>query len=137
MIWKHRTHRGPVAYKFPPEVKEQDLSKFLQVGRTGVLTPNAVLETVRLAGTSVSRATLHNIDFIRDRDIRIGDIVQVRKAGDIIPEIIGVNTALRDGSEIPFEFPKFCPSCGEPVVEDDGEAAIRRTNGCPAQAGEP
>lgn len=131
------TPRWAVAYKFPPEVKETRLIEILvQVGRTGVLTPNAVLEPVRLAGTSVSRATLHNIDYIRDRDIRIGDIVQVRKAGDIIPEIIGVNTALRDGSEIPFEFPKFCPSCGEPVVEDNGEAAIRCTNGsCPAQAG--
>nr|MBQ4320428.1 NAD-dependent DNA ligase LigA [Clostridia bacterium] len=124
-----------VAYKFPPEKKESKLIDItVQIGRTGVLTPNALLEPVRLAGTTVRRATLHNIDFIHERDIRIGDTVIVQKAGDIIPEIVGVNKNLRpDGTEV-YEFPKCCPACGEPVVRDEDEAAVRCTNGaCPAQ----
>ena len=124
-----------VAYKFPPEQKESKLIDItVQIGRTGVLTPNALLEPVRLAGTTVRRATLHNIDFIHERDIRIGDTVIVQKAGDIIPEIVGVNKNLRpDGTEV-YEFPKCCPACGEPVVRDEDEAAVRCTNGaCPAQ----
>ncbi len=138
------TPKWAVAYKFPPEEKKTKLIDIaIQVGRTGVLTPNAVLEPVRLAGTSVSRATLHNIDIIRQRDIRIGDTVIVRKAGDIIPEIVGSVAADRDGSEKPFSFPDRCPSCGERLVydswdegENDGreEGAVRCINAaCPAQ----
>ncbi len=124
-----------VAYKFPPEEKETLLSDIcVNVGRTGVITPYAVLEPVRLAGTSVSRATLHNYDFITEKDIRIGDTVVVRKAGDIIPEIVKVNTAKRiPGTEI-FEMPKTCPSCGEPIYREEDEAAYYCTNSaCPAQ----
>ncbi|MBE6667527.1 MAG: NAD-dependent DNA ligase LigA [Ruminococcaceae bacterium] len=129
------TPKWAVAYKFPPEEKETLLEDItIAVGRTGVLTPNAVLSPVRLAGTTVSRATLHNLDFIRQRDIMIGDRVTVRKAGDIIPEVVRANTSARDGSERYFEMPTHCPSCGEPVFRDEGEAAVRCTNNsCPAQ----
>ena len=129
------TPKWAVAYKFPPERKETKLTDIvIQVGRTGVLTPNAVLEPVRLAGTTVSRATLHNGDFIAQRDIRVGDTVAVQKAGDIIPEIVGVNLSKRPENTVPFSFPPRCPSCGEPVFRDEGEAAVRCTNGeCPAQ----
>ena len=124
-----------VAYKFPPEKKSTKLLDIIiNVGRTGVLTPNAVLEPVRLAGTTVSRATLHNIDFIHERDIRIGDIVYVQKAGDIIPEITGVDIKKRVDNLSVYEIPTLCPSCGEPVIRDDTEAAVRCTNNsCPAQ----
>ena len=106
----------------------------ISVGRTGVLTPNAVLEPVRLAGTTVSRATLHNRDFIRQLDVRVGDTVSVRKAGEIIPEIIGVEKDKRPADAQPYEMPKFCPVCGAPVYEDEEEAAIRCTGAaCPAQ----
>ena len=130
------TPKWAVAYKFPPEEKETKLIDItIAVGRTGVLTPTALLSPVRLAGTTVSRATLHNIDFIRERDIMLGDTVCVRKAGDIIPEVVRANTALRDGSEIAFFMPTHCPSCGEPVVFDKNDgAALRCTNSsCPAQ----
>ena len=130
------TPKWAVAYKFPPEEKETKLLDItIAVGRTGVLTPTAMLAPVRLAGTTVSRATLHNIDFIRDRGIMLGDTVCVRKAGDIIPEVVRANTALRDGSEIEFFMPTHCPSCGEPVVFDKNDgAALRCTNSaCPAQ----
>jgi len=130
------TPKWAVAYKFPPEEKETKLVDIsIAVGRTGVLTPTAILEPVRLAGTTVSRATLHNIDFIRERGIMLGDTVVVRKAGDIIPEVVRANTALRDGSQTEFFMPTACPSCGEPVFfdKDDG-AALRCTNSaCPAQ----
>ena len=121
--------------KYPPEVKQTLLKDIvITVGRTGVLTPNAVLEPVRLAGTSVSRATLHNRDFIRQLDARVGDIVSVRKAGEIIPEIIGVEKDRRPLDSVPYEFPKFCPVCGAPVYDDEDEAAIRCTSAsCPAQ----
>ena len=124
-----------VAYKFPPENKETKLLDIIvNVGRTGVLTPNAILEPVRLAGTTVSRATLHNIDFIHERDIRIGDIVYVQKAGDIIPEITGVELKKRTDDLPVYEMPKLCPSCGELVIRDETEAAVRCTNtACPAQ----
>lgn len=99
-----------------------------------MLTPNAVLEPVRLAGTSVSRATLHNRDFIRQLDARVGDIVSVRKAGEIIPEIIGVEKDRRPLDSVPYEFPRSCPVCGAPVYDDEDEAAIRCTSAsCPAQ----
>ncbi len=129
------TPKWAAAYKFPPEVKETKLLDIVvQVGRTGVLTPNAVLAPVRLAGTSVARATLHNIDFIKDRDIRIGDTVYVQKAGDIIPEVLRVNKDKRCGTEVAYEMPKCCPSCGEPVFRDESQAATRCTNAaCPAQ----
>lgn len=116
------TPKWAVAYKYPPEQKETKLLDIvIQVGRTGILTPNAVLSPVRLAGTSVSRATLHNIDIIRDRDIRIGDTVVVQKAGDIIPEVVRSIKEARTGGEVPYEMPKFCPSCGAPTVMDDYE----------------
>lgn len=130
------TPKWAVAYKFPPEEKQTKLVDItIAVGRTGVLTPTAVLNPVRLAGTSVSRATLHNLDFIRERDIKLGDIVTVRKAGDIIPEVLCAHPEKRDGTEIDFYMPTHCPSCGEPVVRDDNDgAAIRCTNSsCPAQ----
>ena len=130
------TPKWAVAYKFPPEEKETKLLDIsIAVGRTGVLTPTAELSPVRLAGTTVSRATLHNIDFIRERGIMLGDTVTVRKAGDIIPEVVKANAEKRDGSEREFFMPTVCPSCGEPVVfdKDDG-AALRCTNSaCPAQ----
>lgn len=131
------TPKWAVAYKYPPEEKKTKLLSIdIQVGRTGVLTPAANLEPVRLAGTTVSRATLHNINFITERDIRIGDTVVVRKAGEIIPEILESVKSERDGSEIVFEMPKVCPSCGHPVVRDEcGDGAAIRCvyAGCPAQ----
>lgn len=141
------TPKWAVAYKYPPEQKETKLLGItFQIGRTGVLTPNAQLSPVRLAGTTVSRATLHNLDIIRERDLRIGDTVLVQKAGDIIPEIVGSVEARRDGSETPLAVPERCPSCGEKLIfdgwdEDDGEdAAACRTGAlrcinpaCPAQ----
>lgn len=130
------TPRWAVAYKFPPEQKQTKLLDIaVAVGRTGVLTPTAVLEPVSLAGTTVSRATLHNAEFIREKDIRIGDIVTVQKAGDIIPEVVCSHPKLRSGNIPVYQMPKFCPSCGEPVFYDEDEgAATRCTNSkCPAQ----
>ena len=129
------TPRWAVAYKYPAEIAETQLTDIeIQVGRTGVLTPRAVLNPVRLAGSTVSYATLHNIDFIRERDIRIGDTVRLRKAGDIIPEIISVVAEKRKEGSVPFEMPTHCPSCGEPVVRPEGEAAVRCFNpDCPNQ----
>ena len=127
--------RWAIAYKFPPEEKSARLRDIVvQVGRTGVLTPNAVFDPVRLAGTTVSRATLHNLDFIRQRDIRVGDTILVRKAGDIIPEVLGVDHSLRPEGAAEFEMPAVCPVCGAPVVQEPGEAAFRCTGAeCPAQ----
>lgn len=124
--------RWAVAFKYPPEEKQTLLRAItVQVGRTGALTPAAELEPVRLAGTTVSRATLHNEDFIREKDIRPGDTVTVRKAGEIIPEVVAV--ALRGGGA-PFEMPEFCPSCGERAVRLPGEAVTRCISPeCPAQ----
>ena len=131
------TPKWAVAYKYPPEEKETKLlSVDIQVGRTGVLTPTANLEPVRLAGTTVSRATLHNAQFISERDIRLGDTVVVRKAGEIIPEIVRSVPEKRNGSEIVFTMPECCPSCGHRVVRDDAGdgAATRCVNpACPAQ----
>ena len=131
------TPKWAIAYKYPPEEQETTLEGIeIAVGRTGVLTPTACLFPVRLAGTTVSRATLHNADFIEERDIRIGDRVIVRKAGDIIPEIVKSLSSRRTGDETPFRMPDVCPSCGHPVVRDaDGTgAAVRCTFvGCPAQ----
>ena len=121
-----------VAFKYPPEEKQTKLLDIeIAVGRTGVLTPTAVLDSVHLAGTTVSRATLHNQDFINEKGVNIGDIVTVRKAGDIIPEVLCVNEKHSQGN---FVFPDVCPSCGESVVREEGEAAIRCINPeCPAQ----
>lgn len=140
------TPKWAVAYKYPPEQKKTKLLDIaIQVGRTGVLTPNAVLEPVKLAGTTVSRATLHNIDIIKERDIRIGDTVIVQKAGDIIPEVVGSVKEERKGNELPYEMPSLCPSCGGTLTYDDADdfiddgedftlGALRCTNPlCPAQ----
>ena len=130
------TPKWAVAYKYPPECKQTKLLDItIAVGRTGVLTPTANLAPVRLAGTTVSRATLHNMDFIRERDIMLGDIVSVQKAGDIIPEVVCAHPEKRDGTQVHFPTPTICPSCGETVSRDDNDgAAIRCTNpSCPAQ----
>ncbi|MBR3879476.1 MAG: NAD-dependent DNA ligase LigA [Clostridia bacterium] len=130
------TPKWAAAYKFPPEEKQTKLEDItINVGRTGVLTPTAVLAPVRLAGTTVSRASLHNLDFIRKRGIMLGDIVTVRKAGDIIPEVVCAHPEKRTGDETEFNMPKLCPSCGEKVNYDPDEAAaVRCTNpSCPAQ----
>ena len=131
-----KTPKWAVAYKFPPEQKQTKLEDVeIAVGRTGVLTPTAILSPVRLAGTTVSRATLHNAEFIWEKDIRIGDIVTVQKAGDIIPEVVKAHTELRSVELPKFAMPDRCPSCGEPVFYDADEgAATRCTNHkCPAQ----
>ncbi len=125
--------RWAEAYKYPPEEKETELLDVeINVGRTGVLTPTAIFAPITLAGTTVSRATLHNEDFIREKGIRIGDRVILRKAGEIIPEVVSV-VAHKENS-VPFEMPKVCPSCGSPVAYENGEAALRCSNtDCPAQ----
>ena len=121
------------AYKYPPEEKPTKLLNIeINVGRTGVLTPVGNFEPVLLAGTTVSRATLHNKDFIDEKGICVGDTVIIRKAGEIIPEVLSVKEHAENA--VPFEFPSVCPSCGNPVTHDEGEAAIRCTNtDCPAQ----
>ncbi len=127
--------RWAVAFKYPPEKKETRVTGIvIQVGRTGVLTPKAVLEPVRLAGTTVTSATLHNADLIAEKDIRVGDTVLVQKAGEIIPEILEVNLTKRPEGTVPFAFPETCPVCGAAVARDEGGAAIRCTGAeCPAQ----
>ena len=127
--------RWAVAYKYPPEKKESKVVDIVvQVGRTGVLTPKAVIEPVRLAGTTVSNATLHNQDNIDRLDIRIGDTVLVQKAGEIIPEVLSVNKEKRPEGTEKFTMPEFCPECGAPVARDPDGAAIRCTSPeCPAQ----
>lgn len=126
--------RWAIAFKYPPEVKETTLRSIeVAVGRTGVLTPTACFDPVFLAGTTVGRATLHNEDFIRQLGLCIGDTIQVRKAGDIIPEVIAVTAHARDAQ--PYQMPAVCPSCGAPVVHLEDEAALRCVNPeCPAQA---
>lgn len=127
--------RWAAAYKYPPEEKTSRLNRIsVAVGRTGVLTPKGEIDPVRLAGTTVTNVTLHNYDFIREKDIRIGDCVIVRKAGDIIPEVVGIDPAARTGGEREFEFPAECPVCGAEVRREEGEAAYRCTGAeCPAQ----
>lgn len=122
-----------VAFKYPPEEKQTKVVDIeIAVGRTGVLTPTAVFEPVLVAGSTVSRATLHNQDFIAEKDIRIGDTVIIRKAGDIIPEVLGV-VEHGEGS-VPYTMPTICPSCGAAVMREEGEAAVRCLNTeCPAQ----
>jgi len=127
--------RGAIAIKFPAQVVSTRLLDIrVNVGRTGVLTPYAVLEPVEIGGVVVERATLHNFDYIREKDIRIGDRVWVKRAGDVIPYIIGPVVEARTGQERPYEPPKVCPSCGEPVVHPEGEVAYYCVNAaCPAQ----
>jgi len=133
-----KSPRWAVAYKFPAEqaiTKVRDI--FVRVGRTGVLTPTAVLEPVKVAGSTVSNATLHNEDIIREKDIRIGDTVIIHKAGDVIPEVVGVVAEKRTGSEIPYKMPETCPDCGQTVQRPAGEVAVRCFNeGCPARSRE-
>ncbi|MBN2558784.1 MAG: NAD-dependent DNA ligase LigA [Clostridia bacterium] len=130
-----KTPRWAAAYKYPAEQKETIVREIaVQVGRTGVLTPNAVFEPVRISGSLVSRATLHNIDYINEKDIRIGDHVIIRKAGDIIPEVVEVVREKRTGDEKTFVMPAVCPSCGSPVERGEDKAAYRCTGiECPAQ----
>ncbi len=127
--------RWAVAYKYPPEIKPTVVEDIVvQVGRTGVLTPKAVVRPVRLAGTTVTNATLHNQDFITERDIRIGDTVQIRKAGEIIPEILEVDFTKRPEGTVPYRLPAVCPVCGAPVARDEEGAFVRCTGAeCPAQ----
>ena len=125
--------RWAVAFKYPPEEKETVVTDIeVTVGRTGVLTPTAVFEPVLVAGSVISRATLHNQDYINEKGINIGDTIRIRKAGDIIPEVAAVTK--HGAASTPFVMPEICPSCGEPVFREEGEAAIRCTNPeCPAQ----
>lgn len=127
--------RWAVAFKYPPEKKESKvLDVVVQVGRTGVLTPKVIVEPVRLAGTTVSAATLHNQDNIDRLDLRIGDTVLLQKAGEIIPEVLSVNKSKRPDWAVPFVMPDICPECGSPVVRDEDGAALRCTSPeCPAQ----
>ena len=127
--------RWAAAYKYPPEIKATVVEDIVvQVGRTGVLTPKAVVKAVRLAGTTVTNATLHNQDFISQRDIRIGDTVLIRKAGEIIPEILEVDFDKRPKSSVPYHLPENCPVCGASVVKDEDGAFLRCTGAeCPAQ----
>lgn len=127
--------RWAVAYKYPPEIKATVVEDIVvQVGRTGVLTPKAVVKPVRLAGTTVTNATLHNQDFINERDIRIGDTVKIRKAGEIIPEILEVDFSKRPVNTFPYALPAACPVCGAPTKRDDDGAFLRCTGvSCPAQ----
>ena len=127
--------RWAAAYKYPPEIKETVLRQIVvQVGRTGVLTPKAVVDPVRLAGTTVTNATLHNQDFISEKDIRVGDTVRIRKAGEIIPEILGIVPEKRPAGAEPYRLPAVCPVCGAPVERDEDGAALRCTGAeCPAQ----
>ena len=127
--------RWAAAFKYPPEKKESRLVDIVvQVGRTGVLTPKAVVEPVRLAGTRVTNATLHNQDFIDALDVRIGDTVLLQKAGEIIPEVLSVNLSKRPEGTAPFKLPDHCPECGSPVIRDPDGAAMRCTGAeCPAQ----
>ena len=131
----YKTPKWAVAYKYPPEKKETKLKDIVcQVGRTGAITPMAILEPVVVAGSKISRTTLHNEDFIRQKDIRIGDTVVIQKAGDVIPEVVEVKKKKRTGEEKIFEMPEVCPVCGAQVVREEGEAAYY-CNGieCPAK----
>lgn len=126
--------RWAIAYKFPAEQAATVVEDIIVgLGRTGVLTPTALLRPVRIAGSTVSRATLHNEDYIREKDIRIGDTVMIHKAGEIIPEVVSVITSRRTGTETEFKMPEACPECGGPVIRQEGEAARRCMNpDCPA-----
>ncbi|MCH1964809.1 NAD-dependent DNA ligase LigA [Paraclostridium sordellii] len=135
MGYTAKSPRWAIAYKFPAEQKKTKLKDIIvEVGRTGTITPTAILEPVRLAGTVVARATLHNEDYINEKDIRVGDTVLVQKAGDIIPQVVEVIKEDRTGDEIKFHMPEKCPVCHEPTVRLEGEAAVKCINmSCPAQ----
>lgn len=130
-----KTPRWAIAYKYPPETKETKLKDIVcQVGRTGVITPMAILEPVKVAGSTISKTTLHNQDFIKEKELKIGDTVVIQKAGDVIPEIVKVQKEKRTGEEKDFEMPKVCPVCGAEAVREEGESAIRCTGiECPAK----
>lgn len=131
-----KTPRWAIAYKYPPEQKETLLKDIIcQVGRTGAITPMAILEPVKVAGSTISKTTLHNEDFIKEKDLMIGDRVIIQKAGDVIPEVVDVVIAKRNGNEKKFEMPKSCPVCGAPTVREEGEAVTRCTGiECSAKA---
>ena len=131
-----RAPRWAIAFKFPPEEKRTVLREIrIQVGRTGVLTPVAEFDPVTVSGSTIARATLHNIDEIRRKDVRVGDTIVVHKAGDVIPEVVGHIPELRPRDSVDFEMPACCPSCGSPVVREEGEVAYRCLSiDCPAQA---
>ena len=130
-----KTPRWAIAYKYPPEKKETILKDIIcQVGRTGAITPMAILEPVKVAGSTISKTTLHNEDFIKEKELKIGDTVVIQKAGDVIPEIVEVKKEKRTGKEKEFNMPKNCPVCGAPAIREEGEAAIRCTGiECPAK----
>ena len=131
-----KTPRWAIAYKYPPEQKETLLKDIVcQVGRTGAITPMAILEPVKVAGSTISKTTLHNEDFVKEKDLMIGDRVVIQKAGDVIPEVVEVVKSKRTGNEKHFEMPKFCPVCGAPTVREEGEAVTRCTGiECSAKA---
>lgn len=131
-----KTPRWAAAYKYPPEMRETKLLRIeIQVGRTGKLTPLAILEPVQVAGSTISKATLHNEDYIKEKDIRSGDYVYIQKAGDVIPAVVAVNLAKRNASNQPFAMPEHCPICDAPVERVEGEAATYCTGAsCPAQS---
>ena len=133
-----RAPRWAIAFKFPPEEKRTVLREIrIQVGRTGVLTPVAEFDPVLVAGSTIARATLHNIDEVRRKNVRVGDTIVVHKAGDVIPEVVGPVLELRPAGSVDFEMPAVCPSCGSPVVREEGEVAYRCVSiDCPAQAHE-
>ena len=130
-----KTPKWAVAYKYPPEKKETLLKDIVcQVGRTGAITPMAILEPVYVAGSKISKTTLHNEDYIKEKEIRIGDTVIIQKAGDVIPEVVGVNKKKRDGTEKIFEMPRICPVCGAEAIREEGEAVVRCIGiECPAK----
>ncbi len=131
-----KTPRWAIAYKYPPEQKETLLKDIIcQVGRTGAITPMAILEPVKVAGSTISKTTLHNEDFVIEKDLMIGDRVIIQKAGDVIPEVVEVVKSKRTGNEKKFEMPKFCPVCGAPTTREEGEAVTRCTGiECSAKA---
>ena len=130
-----KTPKWAIAYKYPPEKKETIIKDIIcQVGRTGALTPTAVLEPVKVAGSTIARTTLHNEDFIKEKDLRIGDHVFIQKAGDVIPEVVGVLTEKRTGEEMEYHMPEVCPVCGASAVREAGEAVTRCIGiECPAK----
>ena len=131
----YKTPKWAIAYKNPPEQKETILKDIIcQVGRTGAITPMAILEPVKVAGSTISKTTLHNEDFIKEKDLKIGDTVVIQKAGDVIPEVVRIVKEKRTGTEIDYEMPKVCPVCGAQAIREEGEAAIRCIGiECPAK----